>query len=188
MKTIGLLSLLFLVMIVTNSCVIEKTGHGLHMYWKAKTTITPAGYVVYKGKFDLKDDSFHLKDTQMLSPTCVYMRKGDSTYTNWFKFYEDGRVLWSIWHKVPQLPADQFGAWGGYYQLKGNDIKIELTYTTQYNLWSTLTLKGKIAGDTLKFYDDGKLHHFAPTRFDKDPSIFYYNKVAIPHLLTKPDF
>lgn len=183
MRTFGLLSLLFLILILTDRCVIEKTEYGTHMYFKANTIITPSGYVVTKGKFKLKD-AFQLKDTQTLSPNCIYMLKAYSTH--WLKFSEDGRVLYSIGHKVPQLPADQFGAWGGYYQIQGNTIKIELTYTEKYNIWGRHDIEGIISGDTLKFYK-GRL--FAPdVRFVKDLPSHYYYKVAIPHLLNKPDF
>ena len=184
MKSFVILILSFLIIILTNSCVIKKTEYGTHMYFKANTIIMPSGYVVTKGKFKLKD-AFQLKDTQMLSPNCIYMRKsGDST--DWLKFSEDGRVLYSIGHKVPQFPADQFGAWGGYYQIQGNTIKIELTYTEKYNIWGRHDIKGTISGDTLKFYE-GRL--FAPdVRFVKDLPSHYYYKIAIPHLLNKPDF
>lgn len=186
MKRINVLSLLVLIIILTNRCVVEKTQYGTHMYFKANTIITPTGYVVTKGRFKFKD-AFQLKDTQTLSPTCLYMRKGDST--NWLKFYEDGRVLYSIGHKVPRFPADQFGAWGGYYQLNGNNIKIELTYTQKYNIWYKLGIEGKMAGDTLKFYKDDGINHFTSNSYySKDSTLFYYFKVAYPHLLNKPDF
>lgn len=49
--------------------------------------------------------------------------------------------------------------------------------------------KGKIVGDTLKFYDDDDIHHFTYSSFTRqDPASFWYIKSATPHWLREPDF
>ena len=77
---------------ICNSCVIEKTSNGLHIYQKSNKLITPNGYVVAKPvKFKLKG-KYNIADTSILSTNYLYFEK---CWKRWFKFYDNGKVLFS---------------------------------------------------------------------------------------------
>lgn len=151
--------------------------------------VTANNYTITKGRFKLRN-KFQLTDTMVLSPNALYKRNypGDSS---WFKFYKDGKVVLGYGQPGPKL---RISGLAGFYSLAGNNITIELSYTTQFDIWDNLIIKGWVVGDTLKFYRDrspgqfGNLHHFTSGDTPPVPQIHYYIKCYQPISLPAPDW
>lgn len=171
---------------------MEKTKKGIHIYGKSNKLITPNGYIVGKPvKFGLKDQ-FQVTDTSVLSTDLLYIKKCYKRF--WFKFFSNGKVIHGFDSNIPINETDQFFGWGGYYKIDGATITVELSYTQRSDQRSKLFIKGKIVGDTLKFYEDrfGKrahnLHHFTIPPRQSDTGCHYYIMAKDPFKLKDPDW
>jgi len=161
-----------------NSCVIRKSGNGLHIYQRSNKLITSNGYIVAKPlKFNLKG-KFDVADSALFSTEYLYIRNC-SKDNSFFKFYKNGKVIFGS-KRLAQSEVKDTQAQGGYYQITGTSIKIEISYTQKQDQWNNLLIEGKIFGDTLKFYKDRynkrdrDIHHFTTERPGPDRECLYY--------------
>ena len=141
---------------IFSACVIEKTKTGIAIYKKKNEKSTPEGFSIMKnGRFKLKN-KFRLSDSTLLSITNVY-KVSCNEGSEWYKFYENGRVLHAnVGYNAQHLPF-AIGFTCGYYTLKGNNIKIEMSELATFAFGDSYDRKvtqGKITGDTIKFYKD----------------------------------
>lgn len=166
-----------------NACV---TGH---------LTRTPNGYLISKNeKFKLRDQ-FRLPDTTVLSTEYVY--RNSCHGVSFLKFYADGRMIYgeSTDKKgpVPGTYVDTTFDLAGFYRLNGNGIVTELSYGFTGNDWTILVSTGKIAGDTIIFYQDqirgkGKnWKRFSDLRLPSGQKCYYIKSPKKENLLT-PDW
>jgi len=149
-------AILIFICFIFSACVIEKTHNSISIYKKRNEKITPGGFSIIKhGRFKLKN-KFHLSDSTLLSITNIYKVSCDDG-SEWYKFYENGRVLHAdISYNTHHLPV-WMGFQCGYYTLDGNNLKIEMSELETFAFGDSYAIKitqGKIAGDTIKFYSD----------------------------------
>ena len=173
-------------------CIVKKGDGGIHIYQKSNKLITANGYVVSKPvKFKLKS-KFEMTDTTMLTSHHLYVNQCDKN--SWFKFYKNGKVVLGYDSKIPFSESDKILGLGGYYDIIGTNIKIEISYTQTQDQWGNLYIQGEIFGDTLKFYRDSysklnrNIHHFTSDKMDPHPECHYYVLSKVPFKLKDPDW
>ncbi|MGG9962710.1 hypothetical protein [Ferruginibacter sp. SUN106] len=142
--------------LLCNSCLVEKTKYGTVISKRKNEQFTSEGYSITKnGQFKLKN-KFQLTDTLLLSPSKVYQSYCYETY-EYFKFYDNGRVLnWAI-NTDPKHMTTAPKYLCGYYVLKNDELKIELSSIATFTFgdsYDILVIKGKAFGDSIKFYKD----------------------------------
>jgi hypothetical protein len=172
------------------ACSITKEEEGIRIAKKSNTFITPNGHTIAKHvKFTLKDQ-FTLTDTALLSTSYLYKKHCYPEF--WFKFYNDGKVVYGNQDKELFKNFNTLVGWAGYYRIIDNKINIEISYTQSLNDWGNLHVDGEIVGDTLKFYKDPyggerkNIHHFTSTTPSKACHYFIRSKETA--LLMKPDW
>ena len=141
--------------LICNSCLVEKTKYGLSISKRTNEQLTAEGYSILKhGTFKLKN-KFQLTDTLLLSPSKIYQLSAYGGY-EWFKFYENGRVLHcDSYYDSYHILISYYQC--GYYVLKNNDLKIEISKMATFafgNSLDILVVKGKVTGDSILFYKD----------------------------------
>ena len=149
-STISLLLKFFFISALC-SCLVQKTKHGILITNKRNELRTAEGYIITKnGGFKLKD-KFRLPDTSLLSVTKIY-KLSCSNGNEWYKFFENGRVLHAYTHfDSLHIPVEVHYVCG-YYAITGSILKIEQSEIETLafgDTYSRIIIQGRISGDTI---------------------------------------
>ncbi len=150
-----------------------------------------------KAQFKIKDKCLN-NDTSLIFLNQQYILQ--CSKSNWgcsgLEFFANGRVASFDYFKTPDSIL-HLAKSAGYYCLNNDEVLIEMSYDEPQG-WTgsqfvTLRIKGKVFGDTLRFFEDkikgrGKnIGAFTQSKFNKESCRTYIRNTKCVNL-NKPDW